>query len=94
LSRLSKEDLAFYDGIAERVRELLQDSHRDTTIAALARRIGWNRPSLSNFLNRKTQTIPTQFLARTATALKVPIDYLMSGCGSPEAENSPGDTVA
>ena len=94
MGRLSKDDLAFYDGIAERIRELLQDTPEKTTIAALARRIGWNRSSLSNFLNRKTQTIPTQFLARTATELNVPVGYLMSGRGGSEAENSPSGTVA
>jgi len=79
VARLSEEDLVFYDGIAERIRELLQDSHRNTTITTFAAGIGWNRSSLSNFLNRKTQTIPTHLVARTATALKVPVGYLMSG---------------
>jgi hypothetical protein len=41
LGRLSKEDLAFYDRIAQRVRDLMQDSHPDATIATLAGSIGW-----------------------------------------------------
>jgi len=83
-----------YDRIAERIRELLQDSHRNTTIATFAAGIGWNRSSLSNFLNRKTRTIPTHLLARIATALRAPVGYLMSGGGGQEADNSPGGTVA
>jgi hypothetical protein len=79
LGRLSKEDLAFYDGIAERIRDLIEDSHRGTTIATLAGDIGWGRSSLLNFLNRKTQTIPTHLLVRAAKSLNVPTSYLMSG---------------
>jgi hypothetical protein len=66
VGRLSKEDLAFYDGIAERIRDLIEDSHRGTTIATLARDIGWGRSSLLNFLSRKTQTIQTHLLVRAA----------------------------
>ncbi len=79
LGRLSKEDLAFYDGIAERIRDLIEDSHRGSTIATLAGDIGWGRSSLLNFLNRKTQTIPTHLLVRAAKSLKVPASYLMIG---------------
>jgi PAS domain S-box-containing protein len=93
LSRLSKENLAFYDGIAERIRELLQDARGETTIAALARRIVWNRSSLSNFLDRKTQTVPTHLLARTARALKVPVGYLMCGYDRSETETSANGTA-
>jgi len=81
LSRFSKEDLAFYDGIAERVRGLLQDARGKTTIAALARRIGWNRSSLSNFLNRTCRSIPTHFLPEIADALNVSVGYLTAGNG-------------
>jgi transcriptional regulator with XRE-family HTH domain len=79
LVRLSKEDLAFYDGIAERIRDLLQDLRRNTTIATLAGNIGWNRSSLSNFLARKTQTIPAHLLVKIARTLHVPASYLMTG---------------
>jgi transcriptional regulator with XRE-family HTH domain len=79
LAKLSKEDLAFYDAIAQRMGDLLQDLHQDKTAAALARDIGWNRSSLSNFLSRKNQTIPTHLLARVAKALSVPAGYLMTG---------------
>jgi transcriptional regulator with XRE-family HTH domain len=91
LPRLNKDDLAFYDAIAERIREILQDSHPGTTVATLAAHIGWNRSSLSNFLNRKTQTISTHLLAKTAKALNVPVDYLMSDYGRPDT-NSSADT--
>ena len=79
MGRLNKEDLAFYDGIAERIRDLIEDSHRGTTIATLAGDIGWGRSSLLNFLSRKTQTIPTHLLVRAAKSLHVPAGYLMSG---------------
>jgi hypothetical protein len=78
VGRLSKEDLAFYDGIAERIRDLLQDSGRNMSIAALAGYIGWNRSSLSNFLSRKTQTISMHLLVKAAKALHVPAGYLMT----------------
>jgi hypothetical protein len=78
LGRLSKEDLAFYDGIAERIRDLLQDSDRGMSVATLAGDIGWGRSSLFNFLNRKTQTIPTHLLVKAAKALNVPASHLMT----------------
>jgi len=79
LGRLNKEDLAFYDRIAERIRGLLDDSRSGTSIAALAKDICWNRSSLCNFLNRKNQTIPTHLLVRVAKAFNVPVSYLMTG---------------
>ena len=78
LGRLSKDDLAFYDGIAERMRDLLQDSERGMSVATLAGYIGWGRSSLSNFLSRKNQTIPTHLLVKAARALNVPASHLMS----------------
>jgi hypothetical protein len=78
LERLSKEDLAFYDGIAERIRDLLQDPHLGANIATLAESIGWSRSSLLNFLNRKTRTIPTHLLVKAAKALHVPPSHLMT----------------
>ena len=79
LARLSKDDLAFYDGIAERMRDLLQDSDPGMSVATLAGSIGWSRSSLSNFLSRKNQTIPTHSLVRAARAFNVPASYLMTG---------------
>jgi transcriptional regulator with XRE-family HTH domain len=79
LGRLSKDDLAFYDGIAERIRDLLGDSRRGMSVATLAGYIGWSCSSLSNFLNRRNQTIPTHLLAKAAKALHVPASYLMMG---------------
>ena len=79
LARLSKEDLAFYDGIAERLRDLLQDSDGGMSLATLAGHIGWSRSSLSNFLGRKNQTLPTHLLVKAAKALNVPASYLMTG---------------
>jgi lambda repressor-like predicted transcriptional regulator len=78
LGRLSKDDLAFYDGIAKRMRDLLQDSARGMSIAALAEGIGWSRSSLLNFLHRKTQSIPTHLLVKAAKALDVPASHLMT----------------
>ena len=72
LGRLSKEDLAFYDGIAERIRRLLRRSDTRMSIGKLARIIGWNRSSLSSFLCRKTRTIQAHFLIRIAKGLNVP----------------------
>jgi hypothetical protein len=79
LGRLSKDDLGFYDEIAERIRDLVQDSHRGTSVATLADRIGCDRSSLSDFLSRKNQTFPTHLLVRAARALNVPASYLMTG---------------
>jgi hypothetical protein len=79
LAQLSKEELAFYDGVAERIRALLHDSRSAMTITALAKEISWNRSSLSGFLRRKNQTIPTHLLVRAAKALDVPAGYLMRG---------------
>jgi len=79
LGRLSKEDLAFYDGIAERIRDLLDDARSGMSIVSLAKDICWNRSSLCNFLNRKNQIIPTHLIVRIAKALNVPASYLMTG---------------
>jgi len=78
LGRLSKENLAFYDGIAKRMRDLLQESDRGMSVAALAGYIGWSRSSLSNFLSRKNRSIPTHLLVRAAKALNVPASHLMT----------------
>jgi hypothetical protein len=79
LGRLSKEDLAFYDGVAERIRGLLDDSRSGISITALAKDICWNRSSLSNFLSRQNQTIPTHLLVKAARTLNVSASYLMIG---------------
>jgi hypothetical protein len=79
LARLSKEDLAFYDGVAQRIRGVLDDSRSVRSIASLAKDVRWNRTSLSNFLSRKNQTIPTHLLVRVAKTLNVPAGYLMTG---------------
>jgi helix-turn-helix protein len=79
VGRLSKEDLAFYDGTAERLRNLLMDPGRGMSVATLAAYIGWSHSSLSNFLSRKNQSIPTHLLVKAARTLNVSASYLMTG---------------
>lgn len=76
MGRLSKEDLAFYDEIAVRIRCLLRYSNPRLSTGKLARSIGWNRSGLSSFLRRKTPTIQAHLLIRIAKGLGVPAAVL------------------
>jgi DNA-binding Xre family transcriptional regulator len=78
LGQLKNRDLAFYDGVAANLRAFLDDSRCAVSVAELAEQIGWNRSGLSNFLRRKTKTIPAHLLVRVGKALKVPVGDLMT----------------
>ncbi len=79
MGHVKKNDFVFYDGVAERICRLLKRRNSGLTIAWLAKRIGWNRASLSNFLNRTSNTIPAHFLPKIAEALNVSVGYVMEG---------------
>jgi transcriptional regulator with XRE-family HTH domain len=79
LARVKKHELAFYDGVAQRIRGQLGRQDSELTTTSLATGIGWNRTSLSRFLNRRDRTIPTHFLPQIAEALNVSIEYLLEG---------------
>jgi transcriptional regulator with XRE-family HTH domain len=88
LGRVKKDDLVFYNGVAERIRHILKRPALGVTTAWLARRIGWNRASLSNFLNGTSRTIPAHFLPKIAEALNVSVGYLMQGDAQAGAKQS------
>jgi len=52
MRRVTEEELAFYDRLAERISILLAHPQCPLAQSSLAERIGWNRASLCNFLNR------------------------------------------
>ena len=83
--------MAFYDGVAERIRRLLKGPSVSMPIAKLARRTGCNRSSLSNFLHRKTRSVQAHLLVRIAKGLDVSAAYLMTGGDPPNRDNSPAD---
>jgi hypothetical protein len=79
MRRITDEDIAFYDGVAERISNVLGGPSCSLTQSSLARRIGWNRPSLCNFINRIDKGIAAHFIPRIARILGVPMDYLIIG---------------
>ena len=92
MKRLTRDDLAFYDRVAARVRTLLRRRDRRMSQSALAARIGWNRSSLCNFLNRSQKMIPAHFISEIAEALRVPIDELMCDQSHEATGNGDGDS--
>jgi hypothetical protein len=79
MRRITNDDIEFYNGVAERISNVLGSPSCSLTQSSLARRIGWNRPSLCNFINRIDKGIAAHFIPRIACVLGVPIDYLISG---------------
>ncbi len=79
MRRITDEDAAFYDRVAERISNLLGSPACSLTQSSLAKRIGWNRPSLCNFINRIDKGIAAHFIPRIAGVLGVPMDYLIDG---------------
>src|ERR1700723_2097075 len=79
MRRITNEDIAFYDRVAERISNLLGSPSCSLTQSSLAKRIGWNRPSLCNFINRIDKGIAAHFIPRLARILGVPMEYLISG---------------
>lgn len=79
MRRITDEELAFYDRVAERISNMLGNPSCSLTQSSLARRIGWNRPSLCNFINRTDKGIAAHFIPRVAKTLGVPIEHLISG---------------
>lgn len=93
MKRLTKDELVFYDQLAEQVRVLLCSRGRELTRATLARRIGWNPSSLCRFLNRANKSIALHFIAAIAPALRVPIDQLMIDGNWARAETADARTL-
>ena len=79
MRRITDEEIAFYDHVAERISNLLGNPSCSLTQSSLAKRIGWNRPSLCNFINRIDKGIAAHFIPRIARVLGVPMDYLITG---------------
>jgi hypothetical protein len=79
MRRITDDEIAFYDGVAQRISNMLGSPSCSATQSSLARRIGWNRPSLCNFINRIDKGIAAHFIPRIAQALGIPIEHLISG---------------
>jgi hypothetical protein len=75
--RVSDQELFFYDGVAARINALLGDRTCPLTQSSLARRIGWNRASLCNFINRIDKGIAAHFIPPIADALNVSVKHLI-----------------
>lgn len=79
MRRITDDDIEFYNSVADRISNLLGSPSCSFTQSSLARRIGWNRPSLCNFINRIDKGIAAHFIPRIARVLGVPVEYLISG---------------
>jgi len=77
---VTDEEIAFYDRVADRINGLLGSRECSLNQSSLAERIGWNRSSLCNFINRIDKGIAAHFIPRIAQALSVTIEHLI--CGS------------
>jgi transcriptional regulator with XRE-family HTH domain len=88
MRRVTEEELSFYDRLAERISILLGHPHCPLTQSSLAERIGWNRASLCNFLNRIDKSIAAHFVPKIARTLQVPLEQLMSGIPAPAIERT------
>ena len=85
MRRVTEEELIFYDRVADRINGLLGSRTCTLTQSSLAKRIGWNRASLCNFVNRIDKSIAAHFIPRIAHALKVSAEHLISGQATPFA---------
>ena len=82
MRRVTQEELEFYDALAQRLDRSLGDPACSLTQSSLARRVGWHRASLCNFLNRIDKTIPAHFIPRIAKTLRISIDELLGGAAT------------
>jgi hypothetical protein len=82
MRRLTQEELAFYDGVATRINNLLGDPRCALTQTSLAQRIGWHRVSLCNFLNRVDKAIAAHLIPKIAQVFRVSVDGLMGAAGT------------
>jgi hypothetical protein len=79
MRRITDDDIEFYNGVAERISNVLGSQSCALTQSSLARRIGWNRASLCNFINRIDKGIAAHFIPRIARVLGVSMEHLISG---------------
>jgi hypothetical protein len=79
MRRITDEEIAFYDRVAERISNVLGGPSCALTQSSLARRIGWNRASLCNFINRADKGIAAHFIPRIALVLGVSTEHLITG---------------
>jgi len=79
MKRITDQEIAFYDHVAERISNMLSSPSCSLTQSSLAKRIGWNRASLCNFINRIDKGIAAHFIPRIAQVLGVTIEHLISG---------------
>ena len=77
MRRVTQDELAFYDGLATRINNLLGDPACALTQSSLAQRIGWHRASLCNFLNRVDKTIAAHFIPKIARSFRLSADELI-----------------
>jgi hypothetical protein len=77
-----QHELGFYDGLADRMNRSLADPACALTQSSLAGRIGWNRASLCNFLNRVDKTIAAHFIPKIAEVFRLSVEELVVG-GAP-----------
>jgi hypothetical protein len=79
MRRITDEEIPFYDRMAERISSVLGNPTCPLTQSSLARRIGWNRASLCNFINRIDKGIAAHFIPRIALVLGVSMEHLITG---------------
>jgi hypothetical protein len=79
MRRITDEEILFYDRMAERISNVLGSPTCSLTQSSLAKRIGWNRPSLCNFINRIDKGIAAHFIPRIAHVLGVSMEHLING---------------
>ena len=79
MRRITDDEIAFYDRIAERISNMLGSRSCALTQSSLAKRVGWNRASLCNFINRIDKGIAAHFIPRIALVLGVSVEHLVTG---------------
>lgn len=91
MRHVNEEELGFYDGVAERIDGLLGCPTCPLNQSTLALRIGWNRSSLCNFINRVDKSIAAHFIPQIASSLQVSVEYLLNGRATPSPERTRWD---
>ena len=94
MRRVTQDELVFYNRLADRINRLLGDPACVLTQSSLAKRIGWHRTSLCNFLNRIDKTIAAHFLPRIARTFRLSIEELVSGAATVTPPRSAWDPRA
>lgn len=79
MRRITDNEIVFYDRVADRISRILGDRSCPHTQSSLAQRVGWNRASLCNFLNRADKTIAAHFIPRIAHTLHLTAGELING---------------